>query len=455
MLYTDTIAAIATPVGEGGVGIVRLSGSDALSILKRVFEPMRGGKQYRPQLMRYGRVVDAAGQPVDEALAVFFRGPHSYTREDVVEIHCHGGALPLRATLELALRAGARRAEPGEFTLRAFLNGRVDLAQAEATLDLIQARTQTGMQLALNQLGGRLSRTVSTVRDQLIGALAYLTALVDFPEDDVPEQEVLQPLRAALADVEQLYRSADQGILYRYGARAVLVGRPNAGKSSLLNALLQVERAIVTPIAGTTRDTLEETANLGGVPVVLIDTAGITQTNDPVEQIGVERSRRALASADIVLLVLDRSAVLTDEDVAIAQLTHGRPTVLVANKADLPIQMDAAPLIATHPTLRAQLATSATTGEGLIELGEVVARTLLGDAQLTGETMVTNPRHRDALARSLEHLRSAVDALQGNVPVDLVAVDVTAAVQALGEVTGETVGEDLLATIFSRFCIGK
>lgn len=454
MLYEDTIAAIATPVGEGGVGIVRLSGPEALPIARRLFRPMRGGT-FRPQLMRYGRIVDPAGEAVDEALAVYFRAPHSYTREDVVEIHCHGGALPLRRTLELVLAAGARMAEPGEFTLRAFLNGRIDLAQAEATLDLIQARTQTGLQLALDQLGGRLSREVRAARDQLIGALAYLTALVDFPEDDVPEQEVLQPLRDALARVAALHRGADQGILYRYGARAVLVGRPNAGKSSLLNALLQVERAIVTPVAGTTRDTLEETANLGGVPVVLIDTAGITETADPVERIGVERSRRALASADIVLLVLDQSAPLADEDLAIAALTHGRPTVLVHNKADLPPRLDGDPLVAAHPSLRARVTTSAASGQGLAELGVAVAHSLLGETTLTGETLVTNPRHRESLHRSVEHLRSAVSALERDVPVDLVAVDVTAAVQALGEVTGETVGEDLLATIFSRFCIGK
>lgn len=455
MLYTDTIAAVATPVGEGGVGIVRLSGRDALALLRRIFHPLRGGDQFRPQQMRYGQIVDRAGAAVDEALAVYFRAPHSYTREDVVELHCHGGALPLRRTLELALEAGARLAEPGEFTMRAFLNGRIDLAQAEATLDLIQARTQTGLQLALDQLGGRLSREVQAARDQLIGALAYLTALVDFPEDDVPEQEVVQPLRAALAQVEQLQRGADQGILYRYGARAVLVGRPNAGKSSLLNGLLQVERAIVTPVAGTTRDTLEETANLGGVPVVLIDTAGITETADPVERIGVERSRRALASADIVLLVLDQSAPLSDEDQAIATLTHGRPTILVRNKADLPGLLDPAPIAAAHPTLQAETTTSATTSQGLSELGALVAQTLLGSTLLAGETLVTNPRHRDALSRSGEHLRGAVAALEHGVPVDLVAVDVTAAVQALGEVTGETVGEDLLTTIFSRFCIGK
>ena len=455
MLYNDTIAAIATPVGEGGVGIIRLSGTDALPTLRHIFHPQRGGDTYKPQMLRYGRLVDNDGHVVDEAMAVYFRAPRSYTREDVVEIHCHGGPLPLRRTLELILAQGARLAEPGEFTLRAFMNGRVDLAQAEATLDLIQARTQTGAQLALDQLGGRLSREVSRVRDDIIAALAYLTALIDFPEDDVPEQEVLASLQQTLTEVERLYHGAEQGMLYRYGARAVLVGRPNAGKSSLLNALLQVERAIVTPIAGTTRDTLEETANLGGVPVVLIDTAGITDTDDPVERIGVERSQRALSSADIVLLVLDHAAPLTDEDLRIAALTHGRPTVAVFNKADLAGHLNPTPLLDAHPSIKATVATSAATGEGLDQLGATVANVLLGGSALTGETLVTNPRHRDALSRSREHLQSAVDALQLGMPLDLVAVDVTAAVQALGEITGETVGEDLLATIFSRFCIGK
>ncbi len=455
MLYDDTIAAIATPVGEGGIGIIRLSGRDALPILEAVFRPRSTSHGWAPQRMRYGRVVNDAGVTVDEGLAVYFRAPHSYTREDVAEIHCHGGALSLRQTLELTLRHEARLAEPGEFTLRAFLNGRVDLAQAEATLDLIQARTQTGLSLALDQLGGHLSREIKTVRDLVMRSLAYVTALVDFPEDDVPDEEVLAPLRRAHETVERLYQSADQGVIFRYGARAVLVGRPNAGKSSLLNALLQVDRAIVTPVAGTTRDTLEETANLGGVPVVLVDTAGITTTDDPVEQIGVERSRRALNGADLVLLVLDRSEPLIEQDAAIARLSYGKPTVVVLNKADRPEVADSEPILREHPTVGASATVSAETGVGIAELAGVVARTLLAGSPITGTALVTNPRHREALARAAVELQDAVAGLEQGMPIDLAAVHLTAAVQALGEITGETVGEDLLAEIFSRFCIGK
>lgn len=454
MLYNDTIGAIATPVGEGGIGIIRLSGPDALPILERLFRPHTPGR-WQPQRMRYGQVVLDTGETVDEGLAVYFRAPRSYTRENVVEIHCHGGALSLRRTLELALRYGARLAEPGEFTLRAFINGRVDLAQAEATLDLIQARTQTGLSLALDQLAGRLSREIKLARAQALRSLAYVTALVDFPEDDVPEEEVIAPLRDALATVERLHRSADQGVIFRYGARAVLIGRPNAGKSSLLNALLQVDRAIVTPIAGTTRDTLEETANLGGVPVVLVDTAGITPTADPIEQIGVERSRRALAGADLLLLALDRSESLTEQDRAIAALAHGKPTVIVLNKADRPARLDADVIVHEHPHVRAIATVSAATGAGIAELATTVAQTLLAGTPLTGSALVTNPRHRDALARAAGELREALGGLKGGLPIDLAAVNLTAAVQALGEITGESVGEDLLAEIFSRFCIGK
>ena len=475
-MYDDTIVAIATPPGEGGIGIVRLSGPAALAIGHAIFHPLRSGP-FRPYRLRYGHVRDPAdGRLIDEALLTFMRGPRSFTAEDLIEISGHGGPLPLQAILGLALAQGARLARPGEFTMRAFLNGRLDLTQAEATLDVIRAQTSTGLALAQAQLGGWLAREVRAVRAGLMEALAYVTVAVDFPEDEVEPQDVGPALRSGLASVERLLRSADQGQIYRQGARAALVGRPNVGKSSLLNALLRADRAIVTPIAGTTRDTLEETANLAGVPVVLIDTAGITESADPVERLGVERSRLALAGADLALLVLDAQQDLTEDDRLIAALTVEKPTVIVWNKAEgrrrtvdggrwmvdddpdhllTPNPQPLTPI--THPRLVASVATSARDGLGIDELAQAIATALLGGAVPSGgeAQLVSNPRHRDALARAVEHLRAAVATAGGGVPTDLLAGDLTTALNALGEIIGESVGDDLLDLIFSRFCIGK
>ncbi len=453
MLYEDTIAAIATPPGEGGIGIVRLSGPSSLAILEILFVPARSGS-WRPYRMRFGRLVAPGGAQVDEALAVYMRAPRSFTAEDVAEISCHGGPLVLGRALELALQAGARLASPGEFTMRAFLNGRIDLAQAEATLDVITAKTSSSLALAQSQLGGWLSHELNTVRELLLVPLAYYTALVDFPEDDVEFHDTVTPMREALRMLEALQATADQGIIYRQGARAALVGRPNVGKSSLLNALLRADRAIVTPIPGTTRDTLEETANLSGIPVVLVDTAGITETDDPVEKIGVGRSRAALAGADLAVFVIDASVPTSDADRMIAALTNGKPALLVLNKADL------MPSSHTFNDLRAEpfdaiIATSAHTGAGIDALTQAVARILLGGAGIAGAHMVTNPRHQEALGRTIGHVRDALAGQEGGILTDLLAIDLTAALTTIGEITGETVGEDLLNAIFSRFCIGK
>jgi tRNA modification GTPase len=465
MLYDDTIAAVATPPGEGGIGIVRLSGPAALPILRKLFIPARPGA-WRPYRMRYGHVAATDGARVDEALAVYMRGPHSFTAEDVAEISCHGGPLVVSRVLTIALSHGARPAEPGEFTMRAFANGRLDLAQAEATLDVIRAKTNTGLALAQAQLGGWLSYELRRIRETLLGPLAYFTALVDFPEDEVEPQPVAAPLTDGLRDLEQLLATADQGIVYRQGARAALVGRPNAGKSSLLNALLRSDRAIVTAIPGTTRDTLEEMANLNGIPVVLTDTAGIADTDDPIERLGVARSRAALAAADLALLVLDASVPPAAADAEIAALTVGKPTILVLNKIDLvPLGqrqvisdlrqpfLDIRHLAADIYT-KATVAVSALTGAGMDDLSRAVADVLLGGAAV-GERMVSNPRHRDALDRAAGHVRDALAGHARDVPADLLAVDLTAALAAIGEITGEAVNDDLLAAIFSRFCIGK
>ncbi|HEU5015296.1 MAG TPA: tRNA uridine-5-carboxymethylaminomethyl(34) synthesis GTPase MnmE [Roseiflexaceae bacterium] len=462
MLYNDTIAAIATPPGVGGIAVVRLSGPDALPILERIFAPAQRGA-WKPFRMRFGRVVTPGGNTLDEALVVYMRAPRSFTAEDVVEISCHGGPLIVDRVLALALAAGARPAEPGEFTMRAFLNGRMDLTQAEATLDVINARTETGLALAQAQLGGWLANAVGQIRAGLLNPLAYLTAMIDFPEDDVDVEEIVPPIETALRQIERLRASAAQGMIYRQGARAALVGVPNVGKSSLLNALLRSDRAIVTPIPGTTRDTLEETANIGGIPVVLVDTAGITETNDMVEQIGIERSRAALQSADVALLVRDATRPITDAERELAALTGGKPTIMVLNKTDLLCEEGRTTndegticnLQLVIGNLQSCVRLSALTGAGLDDLTQAMVSTLAGQTLNGDAQLVTNPRHHDALGRAATHLREVLDSYKRGVPSDLLTIDLTAAVSALGEITGEDINDDLLNTIFSKFCIGK
>jgi tRNA modification GTPase len=459
---TDTIVAVATPPGEGGIGIVRLSGPEAVAITEMIFRPARSGP-LRSHRVRYGHIVHpTTGDVVDEVLVTLMRAPHSFTREDVVEISCHGGPLPLQRTIQLALDHDARLANPGEFTLRAFLNGRIDLSQAEATLDIIRAQTTTSLALAQSQLQGWLSNEVKQVRQQLLEALAYITVVVDFPDDEVEPQDITPLLRSSLETVEHLVDTADQGLIYRQGARAVLVGRPNVGKSSLLNVLLRTNRAIVSSIPGTTRDTLEEMANLDGVPVILIDTAGINErSSDPLERLGVERSRAALSMADIAIFVTDRHEPFTPDDIQIAELTMDKPTILVRNKADLSSSnKKPPPFPLDHPHMAGDVTTSLVTYRGIETLVKQMREVLVGKSRVVagGAHLVTNPRHRDALRRALESLRGAMEGMsdgEQQVPLDILTGDLHAALHALGEITGETVTEDLLDTIFSRFCIGK
>lgn len=442
----DTIVAIATPPGEGGIGIVRLSGSEAAAIAARIF---RG--KLRDHRAVFGLVHNpASAEVVDQALGLLMRGPHTYTREDTVELQAHGGPMPLQRIVELCLREGARLAEPGEFTLRAFLNGRLDLAQAEAVLDVIRSRTDASLRLAVQGLGGRLSERLRGVRARMLNLLAYLSARADFPDEDVPPDDIAPALDGIVAELESLIASADYGLVYRQGARVAIVGRPNVGKSSLLNRLLREERAIVTAIAGTTRDTVEETANLAGVPVVLIDTAGLGETANVAEQIGITRTHDAMARSDALLLVLDASRPLEDDERDLLNATVARPCVVVANKCDLG---EPAPAL---PAGLEVLPVSALTGAGLGDLEQRLAglvtggRTILSDA-----TVVTNPRHKVLLERARRNLLEAQAGLALSVPEDLVAVDLRAAVAALGEITGESVTEDLLDSIFRNFCIGK
>lgn len=399
----------------------------------------------------YGHISDPKdGTVVDEVMVAYMKAPQSYTREDVVEIYGHGGPLPLQRTLETVLGCGARMANPGEFTLRAFLNGRIDLVQAEAVLDVIQAKTEAALRMAMNGVGGRLSEPLKALRGELMSILAHLTARIDFPEDDVPPEDVLEPLRQARTALDQLIVSADAGIIYRYGVRTAIVGRPNVGKSSLLNRLLGQSRAIVTPTPGTTRDTLEEVVNIKGIPFVLVDTAGLAETKDVVEHLGVERTRRAMEQADLLLMVLDTSELLTSTDREIAALLKGRQVVMVANKGDLPRQ---APLeeLPWKPIIA-----SALTGEGMEAVEQEMVQTVLGGSVVSSDgLMVSNPRHKAALQRAQEHLAQSEKSLLAQMPDDFVTIDLTAALNALGEITGETVTEELLDIIFSKFCIGK
>jgi len=445
----DTIAAISTPVGQGGIGIVRLSGPGALGILRGFFAP-----PLAPRCLTYGHVVDpASGQIVDEVLVAHMPAPHTYTRQDVIEINCHGGLAPLRRVLEMCLRGGARLAEPGEFTLRAFLNGRIDLAQAEAVLDVVQARTEAGLRLAVDQLGGRLSEEIRCARAELVDVLAWLEAAIDFAADEIPERDVGPDLQAAGEALERLLAGAERGMIYRHGLRTAIIGRPNVGKSSLLNALLRASRAIVTPVPGTTRDTLEETWNLRGVPLLLVDTAGIRAASDDlVEQMGIERSRTALAAADLALLIVDGSEPLTPADEDIATLVGDKTALVIVNKCDLPLATEARQLLPRRP----HLCVSALTGQGLEALEEAIVETIFaGQIVASDAVLVSSPRHKQAIQQALEHVAAAQVALAQGLPADLVSIDVTAAVNALGEITGETAHEDMLAAIFSRFCIGK
>ena len=445
-MYQDTIAAISTPIGECGIGIVRLSGREVLPIVQRLFS-----RKLENRRLVYGHIVDPdSAEMVDEVLVAYMKAPHTYTREDIVEIDCHGGAIPLQRILGLALRQGARLANPGEFTLRAFLNGRIDLAQAESVLDVIQSKTQASLRLAMQGLDGKLSEPVREVRRSLMDILAYLAARIDFPEDEVAEQDVREPLEKARSALQQLVANADAGMVYRQGVRTAIVGRPNVGKSSLLNRLLRQSRAIVTPIPGTTRDTLEETVNLKGVPFLLIDTAGIMESNNVVEALAVERSRKAITQADFVLLVIDTSEPLTQSDRGLIDLLSEKTVLVAANKCDLPRRADMDEL----PWL--QVSTSALTGEGLEGLETAMVNSVLGGKVVTSDALlVTNPRHKEALQRAERHLRLARAALEENLPDDFVTIDLTAALNALGEITGEAVTDELLDIIFSRFCIGK
>jgi len=458
ILEYDTIAAVATPTGEGGIGIIRLSGPDSIGIAEKIFKRKSSGpwESYR---LYYGHVVDPGnGEVVDEALSVFMKGPWSYTREDVLEIHCHGGSLVTQRVLELVLREGARPAEPGEFTKRAFLNGRIDLTQAEAVIDLIRAKGQAGHSAAADQLTGRLYSKLTEVKDKLSSVLAHSEAYIDFPEEEIElstRDQFLNTLYDVAALLKGLISSYDEGKVYREGLSLVIVGKPNVGKSSLLNLLLREKRAIVTSVPGTTRDVIEEYMNIRGVPLRLADTAGIRETEDLVEIEGVKLAREVLKRADIALFVVDGSRPLADDEWALAEELKGKKYILIINKSDLPNSLRDEDIVKLRGEMQA-VSISTVTGEGIEALNDAIFKEALqGKNEASGGLVITRARHRDTLQKALDSVSSCMVGIRGSLSPEFYTVDLRAALNAIRDIVGETTPDDILDRIFSEFCIGK
>jgi len=460
----DTIAAIATPLGQGGLAVVRVSGPQSLEIADRCFVP-QGKSSVKPSAanthtIQFGHIV-RGGQSIDEVLLAVMRAPRTFTREDVVEITCHGGLLPAKLVLEAFLAGGARLAEPGEFTRRAFLNGRIDLAQAEAVADLIHSRTEAALQAANEQLAGKLSQRINELRDEMVRTLAHVEAHIDFPDEDISpdtKEQLLGRLQKGVSFMEELLRTANEGQILRHGIRAAIIGRPNAGKSSLLNQLLGHDRAIVSPVPGTTRDTIEETANIRGLPVVFIDTAGLREGGDEIELEGIRRSRKSFEQAELILHVLDVSQPLTNEDTRHLSEFCAKKHILVLNKIDLP--RDARVPVAAEPRRLSNgpltIEVSCKTGEG-IELLKDAIKGLIWSGEINAEMLqvMINARHQNALKRARDATLRTIEALRAGDTLELAAIDLRIAVNAVGEVVGKTTTEDILDMIFSQFCIGK
>ncbi len=473
-MLDDTIAAIATPLGEGGLAVVRLSGPRALQIAGQSFKPL-GKSSLTPleaatHTIHYGQVVHR-DKVVDEVLLAVMRAPRTFTREDVVEITCHGGLLPAKLVLDTVLEMGARLALPGEFTRRAFLNGRLDLAQAEAVADLIHSRTELALAAANDQLAGKLSHKINQLRDEMLKTLAHIEAHIDFPDEDISpdtKDKLKSRLESGLNFMDQLLRTANEGQILRRGIRVAIVGRPNVGKSSLLNQLLGHDRAIVSPIPGTTRDTIEETADIRGLPVIFVDTAGLRDSGDEIEMEGIRRSRQTLVNAELILHVLDATEHLTAADAIHSNQFRGKKCVVVCNKIDLPRRLELGDLRA-GPRLQSTagmafagdqsipaIAVSCLTGQGLEALKDAIK-----DAVWSGEIkaemlqVMINSRHQEALHRARAATQQTIEALRGNLTLELVAMDLRIAVNAIGEIVGKTTTEDLLDSIFGQFCLGK
>jgi len=457
----DTITAIATTPGYSGIGIVRISGTKAIEIADEVFKSVKGKllKELPDRKMNYGYIYDPdTGEKIDEVLVTAMRAPYTYTREDVVEINCHGGNMPLKRTMEIVLDKGARVAEPGEFTKRAFLNGRMDLSQAEAVIDIINAKSNMGLKTAVSQLEGGLSKRVAVIMDKLLSMMSRIEASIDFPEYDIEEVtagELKQDASEAISMMDRLISTASTGKIIREGLRTAIIGKPNVGKSSLLNALLRENRAIVTDIPGTTRDIIEEFINIRGIPLKVIDTAGIREADNIVEKIGVEKTRESIEKADLILLVFDAAEPLSDEDRIIIDMVKKKKLIILINKTDLDVKLDVKEIktiFKGRPVILISLAEE----KGLNKLEDTIYNMIFsGEVKTTDSVMITNIRHENCLKRAKESLKEANRAIEEGMPVDLISIDIKKAMEDLGEITGESITDEIVNRIFEDFCIGK
>lgn len=456
----DTITSISTPMGEGAIGIVRLSGPQAVEIGDKLYKGKKPLAEVDSHTINYGHIIDPeTNETVEEVMISVLRAPKTFTREDIIEINCHGGILTINRILELTMTHGARMAEPGEYTKRAFLNGRIDLSQAEAVMDFIRSKTDRASKVAMNQIEGRLSDLIKRQRQSILEILAQVEVNIDYPEyDDVEDattEFLLQQSKNIKQEINQLLETGAQGKIMREGLSTVIVGRPNVGKSSMLNNLIQDNKAIVTEVAGTTRDVLEEYVNVRGVPLRLVDTAGIRDTEDIVEKIGVERSRKALSQADLILFVLNNNEALTEDDQTLYDVVKNEDVIVIINKTDLETHLDineVKEMIGDTPLIQ----TSMLKQEGIDEL-EIQIRDLFfgGDVQNQDMTYVSNSRHISLLKQARQSIQDAIDAAESGIPMDMVQIDLTRTWEILGEIIGESASDELIDQLFSQFCLGK
>lgn len=459
MFIDDTIAAIATAPGEGGIGIIRISGSKSLEVAEQIFKSVSGKKisEYNLRTLIYGNVFDGEKR-IDEVLTAYMKRPNSYTGEDVIEINCHGGFISVKKILELILSKDVRLADAGEFTKRAFLNGRIDLSQAEAVIDVIKSRTDKAQEVAQNQLEGSLAKKIRELRFKVTEVLAQIEVSIDFSDQDVEDvtyKEIEEKALELRTEIKKLYDSAESGKILRDGLKTVIIGKPNVGKSSLLNSILGENRAIVTEIPGTTRDVIEEFVNIKGIPLKIVDTAGIRETEDIVEKIGVQKSKESIESADLVIIVLDSSKHLTDEDIEILQSARSKKTIVLLNKMDLE-QIIEEEKIEEFVGKENLIKISALKNEGIEKIHDKIESMVFkGDVKSSSNLVITNSRHKDALLKAYNSINDAIDGIVQRLPYDFIEVDFKNIWDYLGYINGDTVQEDLLDTIFSNFCIGK